>query len=297
MNLLLSIIVSAILDTTAVPMGLPTTYRLSATVPQQTQVLMPQYGQQLIPELEIRHINPLHEELLPNGQRRITKSMSVTAYVDTLFYIPPQPIVCNGDTFMTNGLSLDVTWPVDTLKPTELKPVITVPAPEEDKESFWQNISWQTILIILGAIMLTACLAWVVWQAYQRFRVQKALFAPPAPKRPAEEIALEKLTAINQQAIWTKGQTKRYYTELTDVLREYICNRYGITSSEKTSDDTLKALRPLLTDSALYSSIQHILHQADLVKFAKWKTTLPEDEEAISQAFDFVHRTTPVSDK
>ncbi|MBP5290424.1 MAG: hypothetical protein J6Y76_03295, partial [Paludibacteraceae bacterium] len=89
--------------------------------------------------------------------------------------------------------------------------------------------------------------------------------------RPAEEEALEKLDEIKAQKIWKDGKVKEYQTDLTDVVREYIGRRFEVHSTEKTSDETLRAMKPLV-DKDLFAKLSKMLQLDDLVKFAKWHT-------------------------
>ena len=99
---------------------------------------------------------------------------------------------------------------------------------------------------------------------------------------------------------------KEYQTELTDVVREYIGRRFDVQSTEKTSDETLRELKPILVNSQftmhnsqlpvedgkeLYEKLKKMLQLADLVKFAKWHTTPDENEQGLLTAYDFVNST------
>ena len=108
--------------------------------------------------------------------------------------------------------------------------------------------------------------------------------------RPADEVALEKLDEIKAQKIWKDGKVKEYQTELTDVVREYIGRRFEVHSTEKTSDETLREMKPLI-DKDLYGRLSKMLQLADLVKFAKWHTTPDENEQGLLTAYDFVNET------
>lgn len=114
----------------------------------------------------------------------------------------------------------------------------------------------------------------------------------PELLRPADEVALEKLNAIKEQKIWKEGKHKEYHTQLTDVIREYVNRRYEINSTEKTSDETLRALKPIFRDQReLFQRLEKMLQIADLVKFAKWHTTPDENEQGLQTAYDFVNET------
>jgi len=85
-----------------------------------------------------------------------------------------------------------------------------------------------------------------------------------------------------------------YFTQLTDILREYLQGRFGINAMEMTSAqimDTLKGQKEL---DAKKDYVEQILRVADFVKFAKMRP-LPDDNiEAFTNALRFVEETKPV---
>ena len=73
-------------------------------------------------------------------------------------------------------------------------------------------------------------------------------------------------------------------------------------STEQTSDETLRELKPILLSNQpsavsiqngkeLYAKLAKMLQLADLVKFAKWTTTPDENENALTTAYEFVNST------
>ena len=78
------------------------------------------------------------------------------------------------------------------------------------------------------------------------------------------------------------------------MVREYIARRFDVSSTEQTSDETLRAMRPLLAQQKdLYEQLRKMLSLADLVKFAKWTTSPDENELSLRNAYTFVKETTP----
>lgn len=144
----------------------------------------------------------------------------------------------------------------------------------------------------LGILALIAGIYYLMrW--IERNRKQEEEPINPELLRPAEEVALEKLDAIKAEKKWQDGKVKEYQTELTDVIREYIGRRFDVRSSEKTSDETLKAMKPLLSEQKdLFERLRKMLTLADLVKFAKWTTTPDENEKSLTTAYEFVKETT-----
>ena len=79
---------------------------------------------------------------------------------------------------------------------------------------------------------------------------------------------------------------------MTDVIRTYIGRRFDVHSTEKTSDETLREVKPLI-DKELHTRLSQMLQLADFVKFAKYEAMPEENERALNTAYEFVNATTP----
>ena len=83
-----------------------------------------------------------------------------------------------------------------------------------------------------------------------------------------------------------------YYIRLTEILRIYLENRYGILAMEQTSSETLDALLEIgFNDNNLYAKFKEILHLADMAKFAKAKPLPHENETSLLSSYLFVNET------
>lgn len=287
MNLLLAIIVSAAIDSTAIYIGDQTDMHLRATIESTEQVALPRYGEILIDGIEIVERTGVDTTVLQDGRVQLNQTLTLTSFSDSLFFIPPQPFVSGEDTLWSDGMSLNVVQPFEidtTLAITDIKPLQRAPI------WWWGIIRW--VLLAIGCILLGIGAWYFIKWAMHRKKGGELQLAE-VEKRPAEEVALEKLDKIKAEKIWQEGKVKEYQTELTDVIREYIGRRYEVKSTEKTSDETLRELKPLMGEQKeLFERLRKMLSLADLVKFAKWHTTPNENESALLTAYDFVHETT-----
>ncbi|MFV0530503.1 MAG: hypothetical protein ACK5MD_03605 [Flavobacteriales bacterium] len=87
------------------------------------------------------------------------------------------------------------------------------------------------------------------------------------PEIPPGEEALLALSNLKKEKVW-KQDTKIYYSKLTDVLRYYFERKLKFDAPESTSDEILCEMKPFLDDDE-YNSLHRLLHESDLVKFAK----------------------------
>ena len=290
-HLLLAIIVSVSVDSTTLFIGDQTDMHLQVTHDKQEVVQMPVYGETLMPGIEIVDRTIVDTTYLANDQVQLNQYLTLTSFADSLFYISPIPFVNGNDTIFSEGISLNVVQPFEMdstdMAITDIKDIYNA------KIWWWGIIRW--ILLALACVGLGVGLYYLL-RYIMRQQKGEMTIKPSEPKRPAEEIALEALDRIKQEKIWQNGQIKQYHTQLTDVLRTYIAQRYDFSSNEKTSDEILREMKIRLQDNReLYNQLQKMLQLADLVKFAKWRTTPDENELSLKIAYDFVHQTTPIA--
>lgn len=292
LNILFAIVISATLDSTTLFLGDQVNLNLQATVSPDETVQMPVYGETLIPYVEIVDRTGIDTTRLNDGRLQLHQRLTLTSFKDSLFYIPPIAFATGGDTAYSDPLSLNVVQPFEVdsaLSITPLKDIYSAPI------WWWGILRWVLLAMAVGLTGMGLVYAWKRWGYLLQNKPQPAM-EPVVPLRPAEEVALEKLDSIRATKIWQQGREKDYHTELTDVIREYIGRRFEVQSTEKTSDETLRAMKAILQQADqrdLYTQLAQMLQLADLVKFAKWKTTPDENERSLNQAYTFVNETTP----
>jgi hypothetical protein len=267
--------------------GDQTAMHLSVTQEANERVEMPVFGETLQDGIEIVDRSAVDTTTLPDGRLQLSQELTLTSFKDSLFAVAPIAVVSGGDTFFTAPMALNVIQPFEvdsSLAITDIKDIEKAPI------YWWGILRW--ILLALAVIGLFVGAYYGV-QWYRKHFLKEEEVIEPELLRPADEVALEKLDEIKAQKIWKDGKVKEYQTELTDVVREYIGRRFDVQSTEKTSDETLRAMKPLI-DKELFAKLSKMLQLADLVKFAKWHTTPDENEQALSTAYEFVNETKEV---
>jgi hypothetical protein len=156
---------------------------------------------------------------------------------------------------------------------------------------------WAPVWIALGALLLGTVAGFFLWRRLRR-RKARPVLAPPPPMekrklRPAWEIALEELDRIAKAGYVERGELKVHYVEVSDTLRRYLEDRYGIPALESTTEELRPRLGEISLDALVASRVLAILREADLVKFAKAR---PEAEAARTlegRVREIVLQTTP----
>ena len=111
------------------------------------------------------------------------------------------------------------------------------------------------------------------------------------PKIPAHIIAFGKLEILKGEKLWQEGKLKQYHSSLTDIVREYIENRYKIQALEQTTDEILWSFRNVAIDEESKTKLKRVLVVADLVKFAKEIPLPAENEMSLTNSYDFINGT------
>ena len=287
--MILALIVSATLDSTTLYLGDQMEVHLSATTEANKQVMMPLLGKDLVEGVEIVSRTGIDTVVLKDGRVRYDQRLTITSFVDSLFCIDSLAFVSGQDTVWSEEVVLNVIMPIEV--DTTNMAIMDV------KDIYKAPIWWWGILrwVLLGVALAGLGVAGYYLVVYLQRRKQQAMGMEIQVEdlRPAHEVALEKLDAIKEKQLWQQGRAKDYHTELTDVIREYIARRYDVSSVEQTSDETLHAMRPLLSERKdLYELLRKMLSLADLVKFAKWNATPDENETSLRSAYTFVNETT-----
>jgi hypothetical protein len=152
------------------------------------------------------------------------------------------------------------------------------------------DVPWpRWVWAVLGAVLLLgALLAW--WIVRRRRRPQVVVVAAP---KPASEVALAALRALESQRLAGQGHVKQHYVRLSEILRAYLedAPQFGLPALEQTTDEIRAALSARDFPDDVVARVRALCVEADLVKFAKHEATLAECAQALERVRDFVLET------
>ncbi len=172
---------------------------------------------------------------------------------------------------------------VDTAQ--AFKPII---GPIKEPITFMEILPW--ILAILGIVIL---IYGIFWYLKRRQKIIPAFKAFAKPQIPAYVVALEKLEELRYQKLWQAGQIKEYYTALTDIVRVYIEDQFGVSAVEMTTEEILDGIKHLNINALAVNKLNEVLHLADFVKFAKANPSPVENDICLNHLVDFVNESHP----
>lgn len=112
------------------------------------------------------------------------------------------------------------------------------------------------------------------------------------PKKPAHEIAYEQLEALKAKDYINQGLIKEYYTEVSDIIRHYLENRFLLRAPEMTSEEFLVKARDAAELSSEHKNLlKEFLLCCDLVKFARYAPSADEVGAVFDSAKHFIDQT------
>ncbi|MDR6968976.1 hypothetical protein J2X31_003002 [Flavobacterium arsenatis] len=216
-----------------------------------------------------------------DNRYELIKKYGLAQFDSGKYIVPSLKVFINQKPYFTDSLSVEVAnVPVDTLqqKMYEIKPIIGA-------ESASSGI-WKWLLIILALVGI-GFLVYYLIKKYQKKKVEQEVYKTPIEK------ATSLLNTLEKKELWQKGEVKAYYSELTDIARNYIEEAIEIPAMESTTSELIVALRnasqkkKMAVSQETLENLERVLKQADLVKFAKSKPLdfeISEDKKKIEKA-------------
>lgn len=184
------------------------------------------------------------------------------------------------DTLVFDPMRLEVkTMPVDTATfvPHDIKAQMTYPLTLDEVLPYLAGF-W----LLAVAVILTVCL--IIMHRRKDDPVYEK-------KDPAHIVALRKLDRYRGNSMWIPEKQKHFYSGVTDALREYISERYGVSAMEMTTAEIFRDLKATDVPADLLKEIQELFERADFVKFAKFVASDEDNAATIPLAVRFVTST------
>jgi hypothetical protein len=228
---------------------------------------------------------------ITDGMLVVARYDSGNAVIPPLSFALSRAGIPDSTIIASNPVSLTITTvAVDTTKDIrDLKPVENIP------------LSWLEILEYAGIAVAAVGLVVLAWWYWKKRKSRQGPAAEQKIIRPAHMIAFEQLAQLKEKKLWQQGLVKEFYSEVTEIFRRYLENRYTMMAMEETTDEIVNGLRHLRFPDQMLGTAEGVLRRADLVKFAKYLPVPAENEEMITVVHDLVDRTkivamTPVSE-
>ena len=277
-------------DTTAVEMGNSIELTVKAFVKQGEEVIFPldeKFGSfEVIDHSAVDTV--VNADLVA-----LIKRYELMNFDAGSFTIPQVPVIVDKELFKTDSIQINIQEiAVDTVK-TPLYDIKGVSASGASMSSSWLYILCAVLAILVG----------IGLYFYIRFKQNKNLTEDDKYNTPYEK-AVSKLKKLEELKNWTRGDAKPYYSEMSDIVRSFLEDTFGISARELTTFEILTLLNATLKDKnvkldrEVIASFKRILQTSDLVKFAKSQPSEGEilaDTIKIQKVVDDINIAYPIS--
>lgn len=249
------------IDTTKNKIGAEFKLTLKTVVSSKSKVVFPKL--KTIGPLEVIQSYPI-DTVKKDGNYELIKKYGLTQFDSGKYTIPSIKILIDKKPYLSDSIRVEVAnVKVDTLQ-QKMYDIKDITGPES-------NNDWLIyLLIILVIIGIGAFVYWFVKKRQQK-KITEEVYKTPIEK------ATSLLNNLEQKELVQKGEIKEYYSELTDIARNYIEEAIHIPAMESTTSELIQAIRTASTKKKMtltpetVENLERVLRQADLVKFAKSK--------------------------
>ena len=276
------------IDTTKNKIGAEFKLSIKTTVDTSSKVIFPKLKN--FGALEVIQSYPI-DTVKMDGRYELIKKYGLTQFDSGRYVVPSIKIFINSKPFLTDSLLVEVAnVQVDTLKQKmfDIKDI----APADNSIGDW----WKYLLIVAMIIGIGAFIYWFIKKRQEK-KLQEEIYKTPIEK------ATSLLDTLEKKELWQKGEVKAYYSELTDIARNYIEEAIEIPAMESTTSELIQGLRAasvkkkMTLSQEIIENLERVLKQADLVKFAKSKPLdfeITEDRNKIQKAILTLDNSIPV---
>ncbi len=257
--------ITSSIDSTQIKIGSQFHLSIKANVNSTDRVSFPE-GQTFGP-LEVLESYPVDTVKL-DGKYELIKKYGLTQFDSGRYVLPRLSVIVNEKAIKTDSFAVVVNnVVVDTTKQQmfDIKPIVAVDKPV----SLWWL--WLLLVILAAAVLGYGLYYFIKKRQTKKNEKEAMLYASPIEK------ALTQLQQLEQKELWQKGETKAYYSELTDITRTYIEEEVDVPAMESTSGELHKALVKAIRKQKIklgretLEQYKRVMETADLVKFAKSK--------------------------
>lgn len=149
-------------------------------------------------------------------------------------------------------------------------------------------LTFKEILPYILIFMITIAILTFIYMFVKKLIINKK---KKKEVEPAHIRALRALDSYRGEKFWKSDKQKIFYSAVSDILREYIADRYKFGALEMTTDEIMTRLDREDLPGDLYEELKSLLTTADFVKFAKLTVDDKVNASTIPMAVKFVMET------
>ena len=221
------------------------------------------------------------------GRHVITREYELHPFLSGSYEIPPLTFSVRAHagaapdafTLTTERIPVEVTSLLEDqrgeLTVGPIKSVVALPS----SAYTWLWVAVAGVVLALGALAAL----------YVRRRRQRPA---DALRYTAHELAAAKLARLAERNLVEQGELKAFYREVSQILRQYIEDRFALHAPERTTEEFLReARRSAVFTMAQADMLGEFLAHCDQVKFAELTPTTTQVQRTFDTARTFIERT------
>jgi hypothetical protein len=280
----------ATLDTTSILIGDQINLAVSVTCPKEALVVFPQVGDTIISKIEVIRKSKVDTVVTATqgGMKTLFQKITITSFDSGYFAIPPFTILYKnpGDAEYQGAETEPLLLEVRTVQVDMSKEIKDIKDPLKAPVTFKELLPW-----ILAFLALCLIIWGIIYYMKKRKKAEPLIQLRRKPELPPHVVALDALESLRAKKLWQSGRIKEYHTELTEIIRTYIENKFHIRAIEMVTEEILESIDHTVTSIETRIKLRDMLQLSDLVKFAKERPLPDEEEKTLNYAIDFVRDT------
>jgi hypothetical protein len=279
------VMLSSAVDKNRIHLGDLIHYTIQVVHDGSVQVEMPGFAANL-GQFEIRDYS-ISDPKKSDGKIITEASYTITTFFTGEFEIPPVAVTYTMGTDSARVLMTEsIKIVVESLLASEAGDIRDVKDPVEIPVDWWHRLRWP--LVGLLAVLLVAAAVFII----RRYRAGKSILpVREAPPRPAHEVAIEALERLIAADLIGRGEIKQFYIEISEIIRQYINDRYFVVALEMTTTEVLSGLTAQDLGEEIEDHFGTFLNRCDLVKFAKFIPSENQHQDTVKLAYQIIDET------
>lgn len=285
-----NVYVNGSIDRDSISVGQPFNYKIDLRIPSDYILNWANLKDTLSSKIEIIKMSDISKTPIDNSNElMVSQTLTLTSF-DTGYVEIPKIGIKYYKSLQDTTLLTCYTNYSDIY--VESVAIDTTMAYKPIKMPIKQSITFIEIVPFMGGSFILAAIVLLVIYLIKRSKNRVTEEEEEAkPAIPAIVTAREKLGLIKESNQWQTSKPKEYYTDLTDIVREYLEGQFGIEAIEMTSDEILESTKALKMNELTFRKLQDTLFTADLVKFAKANPDASQNERAFNEINTFVEES------
>ena len=274
--------IDAVIGRTKLKMGDQTDLKVSVATASQTTVEFPSYDSLALiaPGIEVLSFR----DSISRTNSEHIRIYTITSFDTTVTKIPSIEVTIDNKKVKTKELPFKVlSVPIDT---TNVEQIFDLKEPMEPafdvKE--WHLPMLLSFITLIVSMILTYIIIRIKDNKPIIRRIKLNPYIPP------HKAAMNEISKMREESLWESDDSKTYYTKLTDILRRYMKGRYGFNAMEMTTDEIIASIEQV-NDKEAIKELNELFTTADLVKFAKARPEISENDKNLLNAINYIQNT------